>query len=553
MIRKTLTVMVIFCVASLGACGGGSSTATVSTVSLTGTVSAPSVASGNIASAAKGFSKAVVDSVAETGGHIYTLDGEDLGTFTTAADGTYAMDCDLDTLKGDDDTGTTWSEDVIMAADNGIETYANIDVVEGETTTVDLGTANTDTTLAAQALADKIAGWIGWGQAYSTSGFDPECIFIAQKALWEGSDISGEGMADDVGIIKETIMGFMAGGGDPTDYGFANQGDMMGAIMDGTIDDLGYWDDIAGVAGAYVDDEDILDFGSAFSGFDAMDNFFASSFVSDGAGETALNISGLGKAVGTNTTSVCDDLKTGTLTPGALVKPLMATDDANSFETAYGDSGGMAVYFGLLEQCMATSGGCADMEDNPGSYWGFMSGYGGDYSDIYSAAGEFDNSALEGSFLAAMACEGETWEEMEACAKGMYETVYTGAGGDWEQFMSGDGEFNSAEFDYYGGYYTSGVADGSYDPDSVSTDYYESTYTNGQTYEGGMDAVQMCVDSLEASGIYNYDPCYGSYNPEDAAGEGTPPSESEFNAMCESSCSMAPNPAECLATCLGSI
>ncbi|OGQ50110.1 MAG: hypothetical protein A3I09_04930 [Deltaproteobacteria bacterium RIFCSPLOWO2_02_FULL_47_10] len=556
--KKTAVSLVIAFTLIWFGCGGGSSgtTTAADTITLTSTIQAP--VSTNIAAPTKGFGKAVTEAAASSVScDCYTLEGELVGTGTTDSSGVVSISVDLDTLKGDEDSGSTWSEDVILVAhvtaNNDVETYASVDVVEGTTTTFDLGTANIDTTLAAQALADKITGWNGWGSAYSVSEFDPECFFAAQKAMYEGSAIGGEGMADDIAIMKQTFMGFFAGNGDPTAYGFTDSADMLDSMMDGTIDDLGYWDDISGIADAYVDDEasgkDISDFGTAFSGYDAMDNFFMSSFASGGVGGTVLNIAGIGKAIGTNSTSGCADLKAGLLDPGAFVGPLLAADDAAAFATTYGDSDGAAVYFAMFEECMATAEGCAGMESKPGALWGYMTSFGGNYTDIYSTAGEFDATALEGSYLAAMACNGSTWEEMEDCAKGMYGTVYTGAGGDYTQFMSG-GEFSSAEFDYYGGYYTDAVDAGTYDPDSASASNYTTTFENGQTYEGSMDTVQTCVDALQATGIYNYDPCYGNYNPAEEADQVVPKTESECNSMCESSCSMAPQPAECLTTCL---
>ncbi|EKD41506.1 MAG: hypothetical protein ACD_73C00689G0001, partial [uncultured bacterium] len=136
--------------------------------------------------------KAVVEVPAENVSvTIYTLDGQTVGQITTSSDGTFSMSADFSILKGDN-TETCWHSPVILVADNGIQRYADLSACDGDTS-VDLGTANTDTSMAVIALIDQIPNWTGWNQdnKTNTTGTDLNCIATAHNSLWDESSMTG--------------------------------------------------------------------------------------------------------------------------------------------------------------------------------------------------------------------------------------------------------------------------------------------------------------------------------------------------------------------------
>ena len=155
-------------------CGGGASGRTIN---LGGIVMAPTV-SGNIAALpSKRIGKAVTQGGTQgINCTIYTLEGENLGTATTGSDGSFTVAVNASSLKGAEDTGTTWSEEVVLDCSNGVQLYQSIQISEDTTTDVNLGTANIETTLATGAMAGKISGWSGWGGSYQTA---PSSIYLS--------------------------------------------------------------------------------------------------------------------------------------------------------------------------------------------------------------------------------------------------------------------------------------------------------------------------------------------------------------------------------------
>lgn len=488
------------CVASLVFTGCGSSmgpppvslpTPITGKINITGTVEAPS-ASANI-SAPKGLSGKALTEAAASGIEcsLYTLEGDDLGSVTTGADGTFTLSADLATFVDSDDTGDAYTVPFIIDCANGMQSYT-----EGsgtaDTSSIDAGTINTDTALAWQALFGEILeafpDWaVGNALAFSDLPFDAMCIFQAQKAMWKSASFTAGGLADDNAIIKETVMGFMAGGGSPPDAGYASWQDMMQGLLNGTIDDSGAWNTVAGVADDYVDSAYASQlaggYSSAFDSFTAMDDAFASQFGSDGYGMVAFDIVPATVAGG----SICEDIKNGLLDPDALVGPMMAADDATAFASTYGDPKCAAVHFGLLDQC-ASGGDCSGMINDPGAYYGFMGGYGGDCSGVYGDEGFVDSAMLGGMYEAAKACaSAATLDEAKKCGEGMYGMIYQGADGDWDQFKK-EGAFDPDKFEFWGGFI---MGQEEFDPEQ------QNWYDNWDTYGGSMgdSAIDECLEA----------------------------------------------------------
>ena len=481
-------------------CGGGASGRTIN---LGGIVMAPTV-SGNIAALpSKRIGKAVTQGGTQgINCTIYTLEGENLGTATTGSDGSFTVAVNASSLKGAEDTGTTWSEEVVLDCSNGVQLYQSIQISEDTTTDVNLGTANIETTLATGAMAGKISGWSGWGESYKTaaSSIDLACIFSSENSLWNNSTISGAGMADDSGILKDTLSGFIAAGGSPSDAGYINWDSLIQAMLNGTISQAA-WAQIASYAASPIgSDASTLAaaYDTSYQALAAVDNIFSTQFASGGLGLTALTTAAAGK-------SVCDSIKDGSLDINSFVRPMLSAENLSEFTAIYGDSEGVAVHFGFMEECIA-GGYCSDIATEGGAYYGFLKEYGGDFSDIWTGTA-FDEVALEGAVLAAKSCSGSTSADLIKCADAMYDTVYAGADGDWTLFMSG-GDYDADYFDYWGAYYTGLLeGEGDFDPDSLNYDNLWSTESGSM----GSSDIEQCVDAVLAAGGYDTAGCYVTF------------------------------------------
>src|SRR3989338_8897251 len=236
-------VILVSLILLLAGCGSsGTSTSSGGTVTVSGTVESPTTVSGNIS--VKGHLTKAISDTAASGltGTLYNLDGDTVGTFTTGSDGTYSISANVDTIQPDDATGTSWTAQLVAVTTNStgttnVETYVEASVVEGTTTTISMGTSDTETTLAAQALRKK-GSCTAWGQdcASGFTSIDPFCYFKAQHQVWSDSDTSGSGMKDDTGIVKDLIRGGMAGGVKPSDLGYTDWPTLTEAIYNGTLD-----------------------------------------------------------------------------------------------------------------------------------------------------------------------------------------------------------------------------------------------------------------------------------------------------------------------------
>lgn len=474
----------------LGCSGGGDSSGR--SINLGGIVMAPTV-SNNISAPFKSLSKAITDSAAS--GiicNVYTLEGEDLGSITTSSDGSFTISVDLDALKGAEDTGTSWSEPVVLSCANGIQLYAEITVDESSLGSVDMGTATFTTTLSAQAVGDAISGFSGWGASYkdTANAMDMTCLFDAMNYMWNNSDTDGSGIADDTGALREAIMAYLASGASPSDLGYADWVTLINAYLGGSISNANI-ETIASVASTQlgVDAATIVNmYGDAQQIFGNMNDLFAAQFASDAYG-------------GAN---ICSGLKDGTIDGTAFIAPILAATDLSSFTSTFNNEG-LIVHFGFLERCVS-AGTCSSIPEKAGSIFGFLNGYAGSYSDIWDGSA-FNDTALAGSFLAGASCSGSKLADLVMCGQAMYRTVYTGAGGDWNYFKSGD-SLDSKIFGYWGGYFTGQAGTGSFDPDDFDYGSVWSALYGGSRSESTIQEIEDCVNEYVAAGNFDTTSCY---------------------------------------------
>jgi hypothetical protein len=504
---KLIRTWFLFCLSvalgvfiSFGCSSSGSSigsTGSGDTVNLTGIVNAPSVIT-DIATPMKGFAGKAVTETAVNGVtcHAYTLEGEDLGTCVTDAAGTCSIAADLATLKGANDTGTAWNEPFVIDCDNGIQVFDEADIDEAAPADQDTGTLNTNTTLATQGVAGEITGFDGWGPAYALpAGVDLQCVFEAQKALWTNAALTGSGIADDNGILKETIEAFMAAGGTPADAGYENWHDMMQAIIGGNAGDN--WPAIAGIADDYIDDAYDPAIANGYAGavqaFAAVDGVLDAQFGEGGYGIAAL--ASIAKAEGSG--SVCDQLKAGTLDAAVIVGPLLAIQDVETFTNSFKDNC-MAAMMAMVQDCTANST-CEGFESKPAAFAGMFEGYGGTCDGLYDGT-TFNDDALSGFVTAAGQCTATTPEDYYKC--GMATQGFIDAAG-WETVET-NGELDPEKIAFWQEYYMNLP---NYDPEQTSAEDYMDVVNMAD--DSSMDAVEQCkLTTPEEQWITE---CYGLY------------------------------------------
>lgn len=502
--KFTRLFLVLILSVSLGAyfytgCGGGADSGR--SINLGGVVMAPTV-SGNIAvPPQKGISKAVSDTTASgVTCIIYTIEGENLGSITTASDGTFTLSADLATLKGSEDTSTTWTEPVILDCGNGIQLYADVTVNEDSLADISIGTATFNTTLSANTLASNISGWNGWGTSYkdNLSTMDMKCIFDAMSALWTNSSITGSGLADDNGYIRDTVMGYMAAGKTAEAVGYDSWINLIQAILKGELA-ADKWAQMATDAASYIGaDAATLAgvYGTSYGAFSAINTVIAAQFSTGGYGIATIK---------TGSGTICEDLKAGNFDGNAFIKPILAATDVTSFGTTYGDAEGIVAHFGLLKQCQDDSS-CDNLSNKPGAFFGFLEGYGGTFTDLWTGS-VLNNTSLEGVLLAAASCSGSTIAEMAKCAESMNKIIYTGASGEWTKFMT-DSAFDSGKFGFWGEYYTGLATAEDFEPSGLDYANLWSSWESEMNDTTTRSAIEECVEAIYAAGGYDTSSCF---------------------------------------------
>lgn len=171
----TLMIMMFF---GFMACKSGVDPATTSTAradtpatiatttTLSGSIEAPVLNTDTAVSISKASSEQPTSGAT---GHIYTVEGVDLGTFTTGSDGTYSLDVTIADLKPATATDdSNWCQYVVVVTDDGIKTLSNVCMADGAIADISksstgkaIGTANTASSAAIAQLENQyqITDW----------------------------------------------------------------------------------------------------------------------------------------------------------------------------------------------------------------------------------------------------------------------------------------------------------------------------------------------------------------------------------------------------------
>lgn len=404
----------------LSTCGGGTSStgsgaATGATVTITGTIMEPTTTSANLTSAAvkKGTLRHVEDTAASgTAVEIHTTEGETVATGTTNADGTFSITVPIDTLKGAEDSADTFTEDVIVTSEGGTQNLTTIDYTAGTTTSIDTGTANTDTTAAtlqtAAAITDSFDGT--WDTDYKTdiddAGLDLPCLYLTSKAVFENSNADDGGVSTDAKTIISLLAGYLAGSDDHT---------AAIDIMDGTASANGSLSTIASIAASAEPTIDATtteaDFATFSGSVGAVRDVLKAQFITDGPGATN-----------------CDAIKAGTMDPADISGTLLAADDADSLTTSYGSADGGKVFANLLASCISAGEAGCEAKNAPGAFYGFMKATGGTFTDFFDSDGTVSSTVAGISRTFIGGCTGDKTVQKE-CGKASKATIAASSGG----------------------------------------------------------------------------------------------------------------------------
>lgn len=512
---------------SFGGCGGGSSSSTPSVdgATVTGTILAPSATAASL-SAKNASSKALTDTACtDCTCTVYNLDGDTVGTGSVNSSGEFSISADFDNIRPASAEGeTSYTAPLIVVAENAdgsvyVATYIEVTVDESSTTTISVGEADSDTTLAAEALR-KEGGCAAWGQncAAGFSGIDAFCYFKAQEEVWSGASVSGGGLADDLAAAKDMVVAAMANGELPSSYGFESWGDLISAHLDGDLPAAAQTA-FASHAASAVEGADTSFYTDGYSGgasaFRAMDNICGTQLSGSGS-EGAVALASLGrKQVSAESGSACDSIKTASgdnSYTDALIGTFLACDSASECNNVYADDDCFKVALGVMEEFKDASDLSGIASAAP-VVQGYVSGLGSaGCDDFFAPDGSFDATnfdAIHDIIGAFDPTQHQTHDAARDWGRGMQGIV--------ENLDGGLAGLDAGDIAFHGSYLDGQVGD-NFDPTTV--DFAALTpQLEGQHQDlvggGGGDQFTSCID---AGGTF------------ESCGAGPPPNPDNFEA-----------------------
>ncbi len=512
---------------SVTACGGGAmpqASIPAPTLRISGSVSSSTPTSSNV-------SALVRAAISETGVanvrcNLYTLEGESLGGVITNEDGNFVRIVSIEELRSEGNTGETFSENIILACDNGIDLYTSVDVTEGTTTDVDVGDANTNTTLAAYEVAGTINDWDGWGDDFSASPpvLDTVCFNQVHNAMLEEGNIDTDGLYDDVSIIHSLIKGFIASGGKPKDLGFNSWKSFITSFLSGEIDD----DALSAMteAAASVDTEidatySVDNFDDAVASVDALGTIFTNELSAEGAGA-----------------ETCTAVRAGTVVPNAVVAPLLAAEDADDLNEVF-EEDAVTLHFDMAANCEELDV-CEEMATQGANFFGLLAGYEGDFSDVVSEGSVIPNR-LPGVAQVISSCTGESRRALFSCGSGMQGIIHSYGG--FANFIASGNE-QADLFAAWAGYWSGQIGEnGLRPPKGEGSGYYTGIKDNvGAFFEGNKAGpIKDCLIERRA----NSEPETECFEPVIKCGDGDCDEFEEANVnSCKVDCGSVDDPNE---------
>ena len=428
------------------ACGAGvdgistSSTIVIKSVTLNSTVLVPSSTSANISkSVVKSAVHKASSQVAGNGltGTFYNMKGETCGT-CTVSDGVCKVDAPL-TCVTSATSGSAIAKLVLVVKNSSgsirIEKYTELSIDTDNLVEKSFGTADTTSTLAAQAFWKKIGCKPGEDcfSKIETANIDVLCYVKAQEKLWGESSLDGTGLKDDSALIKELIFSAMTSGLSAADYGYE---DWLSVLLSDTAPPISVVEAMANAA------KDV-------TGKDA--DYFMNGY------------------------SIKSDSAQGTAFSDVFIGSLLAAESAGQVETFSAD--GFKVFLGVLDHASG-AGTLIDMV--PGALTGLMIGMTGKYESFFDPSGFINPDeifAFHGLVDRAKDEEFDTMEDFFDWGLSMGSTIASNEEG-LDLFISDDGSIDSDVMEYYAGYFGHVIDSDLFNENNLNSELFENLNTD---------------------------------------------------------------------------
>lgn len=420
---------------------------------------------------------------------LYSLEGELLGNATTAADGTFSMTVDENTLRPVGTAVGTWSARVALHCANAsgsivVETFAALSVIEGVTTTASLGLVDSDSSQAVVAVREKLG--CDWQTANCTvpTGIDPTCIFTAGRAAFRVAALTDTDARGLVAYVRAALQAVQVAGVLPATLGYASYADVAIALRNGTLTGSAL-DLLVATLDEYVDADAATirtALTSAGSVLGAIDTIVQET-VAGTAGTQLLDSGQTLCAQGTSDSDFMD----------ATIRPLLASTDAASIAATYARDVSWQVIGDILNDAveadtLASRAGTTDVLGNALAQMD-----AGDFLATVTADQVAEMIALLGGVMDGTDTTANSAGRTEF-AQGWARFV-TAAG--LEQFFTND-VLDASELDYVN---TIFVAD-AFDPDTFDYAVFEDT----------IDAFSFSDATAVCDALTDYDAKLACYN-----------------------------------------
>ncbi|MBI4411868.1 MAG: PQQ-binding-like beta-propeller repeat protein [Deltaproteobacteria bacterium] len=363
-------------------------------VLLTGRVDVPPLEA--LPALQKGMSriKETKDDATATGikGDLYTLNGKHLGSFETNSEGEYQLEVPPEELAG--------NPEVILTTTSGIQKYQTVsydgaDPGGASPKTINLGTADVVTTLATEGIIQQLEGFDNWGEDYSGSGGDLDCLYQIDEKLWTISDPDMESLTQKYGLLKQAVVSLIAQKKGSTDPDYDNWHQLLNAVLTGKIDAPQALD----MMGA--DDFDLTshltsaDAGEAGDVYTTVEELISALVAEDSTG------------------SLCEGMGTGILDPAVVISPILEADDLEEFNAVYANDSAVKIHVELMQDCVHKDG-CAGVKEQAATILDVMKAFDGDYDGMFDDDGKLDTAVFKGIVESAKTCESQKSD----CIKG---------------------------------------------------------------------------------------------------------------------------------------
>ncbi|MBI4197026.1 MAG: beta-propeller fold lactonase family protein [Deltaproteobacteria bacterium] len=468
----TLCASLVSCSSTIG--DPGTAAITTSTVAITATVNSPTSSSGRLSILGLELGKPTKQGVTQTAasgltGTLYTLEGTNLGT-AAITNGSFVLSPNLSSLKPSGITGTTWTTSLILVATNEtgtiqIETYVEATITEGNTSQISLGTADIETTLASAALQKKIG--CDWGGDCRTpaSSLDPACYFRAMETASDQGDRTGEGLQDDMGLMKDMIQGVMARGSvTPAGLGYSSWSGVIKKALSGELSNNAISQLCAAASSTTGMDASACTSGYSNSAeaMEGLEEVIGTQLASDVGVEAVSSFSALTTASG----SACDSIKNSANFnyTESLIGVILASSSPTTLEKTFSRTG-MKVFLGLVEQYQ-NAGEFDLLQDAPEGIAAFLEGV--DSFDLYFAGdGKLADAPIEGLYTLMNGIDASLTPDQRRDWGMSLEGLVNSVGG-WNGMLKENGELDLDKLSYFDQYVEEGLERGTFDPDSAN-------------------------------------------------------------------------------------